>query len=62
MAVEIIDCDPTDTGIAKPVEKEPIKEPKSEDTDIEFIWTINGPRRVQEICWGLRRLSPLEDF
>lgn len=48
--------------IKKPVEKEPKEKPKSEDTDIEFIWTINGPRRVKEICWGLRRLSLLEDF
>ena len=62
----ISECDPTDTGIAKPVEKEP-EETKPDPTkdkamDTKFMWTVDGPRCVIEICWGLKRLAPIEDF
>ncbi len=51
-----LECDPTNTGIEVKTVK-PVM-----DTPVKPIWTIDGPRSVIEICWGLRKLAPLEDF
>lgn len=62
MTAEIVECDPTNTGIEPaPVIVQP-EQPISLESVTEFAWTIDGPRPVTEICWGLRKLSFLEDF
>lgn len=59
------ECDPTNTDIEIEPVKLPVEQPEQPilpESVTEVIWTIDGPRPVIEICWGLRKLSLLEDF